>query len=130
MGSGRLTKSQLVKLMKEGGNMCPELGTEVREGADNVKLNVPYEIINVESEVTTDVSFFHGVRVELLTEKAEPGSVMLWKRPVTGKGSKLGVFITVLGTNTDKWLHKWVVFKMWVEKKRDIEVVPAPKSKK
>ena len=106
----------------------PELGIELREGADNVKLNVPYEITNVE-DVTTDVSSYEGIRVELLTAKAEVGSLMLWKRPVTGMGSKLGVFITLLGSNTDKWLHKWVIFKGWDKGNRLVERVTAPEAK-
>ncbi len=106
----------------------PEIGTELREGADNVKLNVPYEITNVE-DVTTDVSQYQGVRVELLNAKAEAGSLMLWKRPVTGLTSKLGVFITLLGSNTDKWLHKWVIFKGWDKGNRVVERVTAPEAK-
>lgn len=105
--------------------MSPEIGTVVREGADDVKLNIPYEIVNVES-VQTDVAMYQGIRVELLSVKAQTGSAMLWKRPVTGKSSKLGVFITALGSNTDRWLHKWVIFHEWEVKKRVIEVVAAP----
>jgi len=108
--------------------MSPEIGTEVREGADDVKLNVPYEITNVE-DVSTDVAQYKGVRVEFLDTKGHTGTVMLWKRPVTGTGSKLGVFITQLGSNTDKWLHKWLVFKSWEQKARVIEVVLAPVEK-
>jgi len=108
--------------------MSPEIGTEVREGADDVKLNIPYEIVNVEP-VTTDVAQYSGLRVELLNAKAQTGSIMLWKRPVTGTGSKLGVFITKLGSNTDRWLHKWLIFREWEVKKRLIELVPAPAEK-
>jgi len=125
----RFTKSQLVKYYHEGRlPMSPEIGTEVREGADDVKLNVPYEIINVET-VSTDVAQYKGIRVELLTVKGQTGTVMLWQRPVTGTGSKLGVFITQLGSNTDKWLHKWLIFRSWEQKARVIEVVPAPAEK-
>lgn len=108
--------------------MSPELGTEVREGADNVQLNIPYEIINVE-EVETDVRHYQGVRVELLSPKGHVGSIALWKRPVTGKGSKLGVFITLLGSNTDKWLHKWIIFRGWEQNNRVIELTAAPEGK-
>ena len=103
----------------------PEIGTQVREGADDVKLNIPYEIVNVE-DVSTDVAQYQGIRVELLTAKAMTGTVMLWKRPVTGTGSKLGVFIVKLGSNTDRWLHKWVIFYEWEAKKRLIEITTAP----
>ena len=106
----------------------PEIGTEVREGADDVELNIPYEITNVE-DVTTDARQFSGIRVEMLTAKAKTGAVMLWKRPITGKGSKLGVFITLLGSNTDKWLHKWLVFRQWEERQRLIEPTTVPDEK-
>ena len=106
----------------------PEIGTEVREGADDVQLNIPYEIVNVE-DVSTDVAQYQGIRVELLTAKAVTGTVMLWKRPVTGTGSKLGVFITKLGSNTDRWLNKWVIFYEWEVKKRLIGIIPAPEDK-
>jgi len=109
--------------------MSPEIGTEIREGADNVELNVPYEIVNVE-DVTTDVAQYSGVRVELLSAKARDGTVMLWKRPVTGKGSKLGVFITLLGSNTDRWLHKWLIFRAWSQGARIVELIPPPEEKK
>ncbi|GAJ17211.1 unnamed protein product, partial [marine sediment metagenome] len=95
---------------------------------DDVKLNTPYEIINVE-DVSTDVAQYKGIRVEFLSAKGHTGTVMLWKRPVTGTGSKLGVFISALGSNTDKWLHKWVIFKSWEQKARVIELVPAPVEK-
>lgn len=125
----RYTKGELVKLYYERRSlMSPEIGTELREGADDVKLNVLYEITNVES-VTTDVAMYQGIRVEMLTAKAQTGTVMLWRRPVTGKGSKLGVFIDKLGSNTDKWLHKWVIFREWEAKKRLIEIATAPVEK-
>jgi len=108
--------------------MSPEIGTEVREGADDVKLNVPYEVVNIE-DVSTDVAQYQGIRVELLDTKGQTGTVMLWKRPVTGTGSKLGVFITKLGSNTDRWLQKWVIFYEWEPKKRLIGIVPAPVEK-
>lgn len=109
--------------------MSPEIGTEVREGADNVNLNIPYEITNVETDVITDVSSYQGVRVELLNLKGHVGNIMLWKRPVTGKASKLGMFITLLGSNTDKWLNKWVLFKGWEKGNRLVELTTAPVEK-
>lgn len=100
----------------------PKLGTEVREGADDVAIGVSYEIVNVE-EVTTEISFYKGIRVELMSKKADEGSVMLWQRPVTTAKSKLGAFITLLGDDTDKWLHKWIKFAEWRQGARIIELV-------
>lgn len=123
----RMTKRLLVERFKKGGGrMSPEIGTEVREGADDVKLNIPYEIVNVETNVTTDVAQYSGVRVEMVSPKGHIGNIMLWKRPVTGTGSKLGVFIILLGTNTDKWLHKWIIFTGWDKGNRKVEIIPKP----
>ena len=134
MGGGvyrrkRETKRQLVEKFygKEKG-MSPKIQTEVREGADDVTEGVPYEIVNVE-EITTDVAFYKGIRVSLLDKKKAEGNVMLWQRKVTGTGSKLGVFIVALGNDTDRWLHKWVIFKVWQDRKRELEIIPAPTPK-
>ena len=104
----------------------PEIGTKVRESGDDVKVGETYEIVNVE-EVTTDVSAYKGLRVQLLTKKAEEGTIMLWRRPVTTPRSKLGAFISLLGDNTDKWLHKWIKFADWRIGARSIELVKATK---
>jgi len=99
----------------------PEIGTKVREGGDDVEVGKAYEITNVET-VETEVRSFAGVRVTLLTKKAEEGNVMLWKRPVTSPESKLGAFITLLGSNTDTWLNKWIIFKDWRQGARLVEL--------
>jgi len=100
----------------------PKLGVEVVEGGDDVQIGVPYEIVNVE-DVTTEVSFYKGVRVELLSPVAEMGAVMLWKRGKVSTQSKLGCFIDLLGDDTDDWLHKWVLFKGWEKDNREIVIV-------
>jgi len=107
----------------------PKINTVVREGADDVVEGVAYEIVNVE-ELTTDVQQLAGIRVQLLSAKAQEGNVVLWKRPITGTTSKLGVFMVALGDETDKWLHKWVLFKVWLPRNRVIEVVPEPEPSK
>lgn len=106
----------------------PKLNTEIGEGADNIELRVPYEITNV-SEVVTEVGFYKGIRVELFTANRIGGSLMLWQRPVTSRGSKLGSFITLLGDDTDDWLGKWIVFTTWEKTKRNVALVDAPKKK-
>lgn len=106
--------------------MSPVIDTDVREGADDVTEGIPYEIINIE-DIVTDVQGLAGIRVSLLSAKAEEGNVVLWKRKITGHGSKLGVFIDALGKNTDAWLHEWVVFSPWQPRNRGLEVVSAPK---
>ena len=122
----RITKSQLVEIFKEKElSMSPKINTILREGADDVALNTPYEITNVE-DITTEAQGYKGYRVELLSPKADIGSVMLWQRPITSPDSKLGSFITALGDNTDKWLGKWIIFKGWEIKNRTIEVISQP----
>jgi len=133
-GGGRCKKRQVTKgrlveeFRKKEGIMCPVIATEVREGADDMTEGVPYEITDVE-EVTTDVQSLSGIRVTLLSVKAEEGNVMLWQRKVTGVRSKLGAFITALGSDTDKWLHKWVVLEPWQLRNNVVTVVPAPAPK-
>ena len=108
--------------------MSPELGTKLQEGADDVKLNVSYMINGVE-EVLTEKSNYDGHRIELLDAKGGLGTVMLWSRPVTSPKSKLGAFITLLGSNTDEWLRKWIVFRGWEENNRNVECCEAPVEK-
>jgi len=125
----RKTKAQLVaQCSKKGGEMSPKINTEVREGADDIEVDVSYEITNVE-EVTTDVQNFSGIRVVLMSPKGDEGSVMLWQRKITGKGSKLGVFITALGNDTEEWLHKWVTFRQWSPRNRVMEVLEGASAK-
>ncbi len=128
-GKFRVTKGELVrKFRRKENSMSPIIDTEVKEGADDVTEGMPYEITNVE-DITTDVQNLSGIRVSLLSVKAEEGNVVLWKRKITGHGSKLGVFIDKLGLNTDRWLHQWVVFSPWQPRNRGLEVVEAPSGK-
>lgn len=120
------TKGQLQQIFKRGGkSMSPVIDTDVREGADDVTVGIPYEIINVEN-IDTDVQHLSGIRVSLQDQKGGEGNVMLWKRKVTGTSSKLGAYITALGNNTDKWLHKWVVHEPWQIRNNALTVVAAP----
>ncbi len=124
------TKGELVrKFYRKGGNQMPVIDTDVREGADDITEGVSYEIVNVE-EIVTDVQNLNGIRVTLLSAKAEEGNVVLWQRKVTGTGSKLGVFIVALGKNTDRWLHQWVVFVKWQPRDRVLDVVNPPAASK
>ncbi|MBU2249571.1 MAG: hypothetical protein KKD77_22685 [Gammaproteobacteria bacterium] len=99
----------------------PEIGTKVREGGDDVEIGVEYHIDNVEI-VTTDVKAFAGIRVVLVDKKKDTRSVMLWQRPVTSPESKLGAFISLLGSNTDKWLGHKIIFRDWRQGARLVEL--------
>jgi hypothetical protein len=123
----RVTKGQLGKIWRKGGNqVSPEIGTEVVESGDTVELNVIYSILNVE-EVTTEVSFYQGIRVEMIGTAGQLGSIMLWRRSKVGKGSKLGSFIELLGSNTDTWKGKFIVFEKWEKNNRKILPAQLPK---
>jgi len=125
----RKTKTQLVEEFQQtGGKMSPKLNTQVREGADDIVEGIAYQITSVE-EITTDVQSLTGVRVTVTSQKGEEGNTVLWKRPVTGTTSKLGVFITMLGDDTDKWLNKWIKFVTWQPRNRVLEIIPAPTPK-
>jgi len=103
----------------------PETGVKLQEGADDIKLNIPYMVNDVE-DVKTEVAAYSGFRIELLDTKGNMGTVMLWKRPVTSPKSKLGSFVTLLGSNTDKWLRKWIIFKAWQQNSRLVELCEVP----
>jgi len=125
----RKTKSRLLaELKRKEESKMPVIDTEVREGADDVELGVSYEIKNVE-QITTDVQQFKGIRVLMMSPQGDEATVVLWQRKVTGKTSKLGVFIEILGNNTDKWLGKWIVFRAWLPRQREIEVLEGPEKK-
>jgi len=106
----------------------PETGVKLQEGADDIALNVAYEINNVE-DIKTEVGAYSGFRVGLLSMKGDEGSVMLWKRPITSPRSKLGSFVSLLGSNTDKWLKEWIIFRSWQQNGRVIELTKAPVEK-
>lgn len=112
---------------KEKGIM-PETGIKLQEGADNIRLGVPYMINDVD-ELTTEVGAYKGFRVELLDAKGNVGSVMLWSRPITSPKSKLGSFVNLLGSNTDEWLQKWIIFHSWQQNARLVEMSSPPEVK-
>lgn len=129
IGKRQKTKKQLVEeFYRKESKMSPELGTELGEG-DTIELNVPYEIVNVEDNVTTEVRMLQGVRVEFVSVTGEVARIMCWKRATVGKGSKLGSMMVLLGTNTDDWLYRWVIFRDWVQGKRIVELANPPKEK-
>lgn len=99
----------------------PKVGTKVQEGADDVRIGMPYTILTAEV-VQTEKAAYNGIRVGLVDKNKDDGSVMLWHRAVTSPRSKLGAFITLLGDDTDKWLGQKIVFKDWQEGARVIEL--------
>jgi len=109
--------------------LSPETGINVVESGDLLELNIPYEIVFVE-DLVTQVSMYRGFRVHMLSEEGRDGGVMLWKQEIVGVRSKTGVFITLLGTNTDDWLHKWIIFRAWERNSRRVELINPPKPEK
>jgi len=94
-----------------------------------------YEIKDVE-KVTTDIRGFRGFRLILTEVKTGKERVtMLWERPVVGKKSKLGAFYSAFRseygndyTNTDLWKgHRFEVIS-WIERNREIKLLPKKKA--
>ena len=84
------------------------------------------EIIATE-EVKTQVQGYTGIRCRVKTLEGEEYGEMLWERPEVGVKSKIGAFMSVFGTETDLWLHKWVRILKWEQKDREIEETTAKK---
>lgn len=108
--------------------MSPETGMEVVEGGDLFELNKPYEIVNV-TDTVTGVQMYKGLRVELLAADGSVGNIMLWKQDQVSSRSKTGAFLILLGTNTDSWLHKWIIIRAWEKNNRRVELTNPPKAK-
>ena len=73
------------------------------------KVNEVYEIVSVD-EITTRNNLT-GVRVEMKAKNSldkRDYAVTLWPSDQVSNTSKWGAFISVLGNDTDKWLHKWI----------------------
>lgn len=102
-----------------------KLNTEVRENGDTIVEGETYQIV-VAEEVTTEARQFAGLRIHLVDVFGEEFVVMLWLRQITGKSSKAGTFITLLGNDTDLWVGKWIRFNQWQDRSRDIQLMDAP----
>lgn len=108
--------------------MSPETGIELVEGGDLIELNKPYEIVEV-TDTITDVSMYQGFRVQMVAADADIGSVMLWKQQRVSTKSKTGAFLALLGTNTDNWIHQWIIFRAWERNNRRVELTLPPEVK-
>lgn len=96
----------------------------------NLATNKPFfaglvgEIIAAE-EIKTAVQGYNGIRCKIKSDEGEEYAEMLWIRGEIGIKSKLGAFMTTLGSDTDLWLHKKVRILKWEAKDRDLEEVPS-----
>lgn len=90
-------------------------------GDEAIMVDEKYKIKEVEG-FTSDVQSFRGYRVILQGPRGTLFGLALWARDVASKTSKLGSFISVLGTETDDWIGKNIVFKVWQERNRQIEL--------
>ena len=122
----RKTKTELTELYqnKNGGKM-PEYNTSVLY---NVRKDEIYEIISVD-EITTRNNL-QGISVSMKSrnsnDKREYGET-LWPGEQVSATSRWGSFVSVLGSNTDTWPHKWIKVISWQNRLCEIQLVPAPK---
>jgi hypothetical protein len=100
----------------------PEIPTKIAEQLPEPKENETYTITEVET-FTSQVRAYKGLRVTMVTANNETAVSALWLREVAGKKSKLGSFLTALGTNTDNWVNKRIRFVAWRDKNREIQLV-------
>jgi hypothetical protein len=73
-------------------------------------------------KVTTRVRGLRGVRVTIKGDDGKEYAEMLWLREQFGKGSKLGAFVSALGTNLKDWVGKRIKIVSWKPRDRRIEV--------
>ena len=106
--------------------MSPEYNTSI---VYEPKKDGQYEIISVD-EITTRNNLI-GVRVGLkgLGKDLRDYGVTLWPSNETNATSKWGSFVSILGSDTDTWLHKWVRFVNWQNRLCEVALMPAPQIK-
>jgi len=97
-------------------------GELVLPGDEAIEEGKTYKILEVQ-EFTSQLQGFAGYRVILDAGKNDKLSIPLWKRSQIGRKSKLGAFVSVLGSNTDDWIDKTVRFITWQPRRRQIELV-------
>ena len=121
----RNTKTELVAQFLSRGEKVPEYNTSVTY---EPKKESVYEIVSV-NEITTRNSLL-GIRVSLKAldkNDQRDYAVTLWPSQETNATSKWGSFVSVLGSNTDTWLHKWIKIVNWQNRLCEIALMPAPK---
>ena len=104
----------------------PKIKAEIVETPPEPTEGKTYEIISAEI-IKTQRSSWDGVRVGLKDDKGNEAATVLWLRDKTTPIAKLGAFISVLGNDTDTWLHKRITIVKWTSRNRQIALAPPKK---
>lgn len=87
------------------------------------KIGIPYKIEKTE-ELKTAFGPTLKISLQNMIDVKDRGSILAAIRDEVGEKSKLGSFITLLGSETDDWLNRVIVFKVWEDKNRVIIDAP------
>jgi len=74
--------------------------------------------------VQTTVRGYKGVRVQLKGEDGKDYATMLWLRERVGETSKLGAFLSALGSKVSQWKGKKIRIEEWAERRRVVKALP------
>ncbi len=98
------------------------------EIAETLPEPIPKQRYTIEKAeiIQTSVRGYKGVRVTLKDEKGNHYATMLWLRDRVGTSSKLGAFITALGTKVSQWKGKQIEILEWTERRRAVKLVGQP----
>ena len=124
----RKTKTELIEPYqnkKIGVKKLPQYNTQV---SFEPKANETYEIVSAD-EITTRNNLT-GVRVEMKAKNSldkRVYSVTVWPSDQVSNTSKWGAFVSVLGSDTDKWPHKWIRIVSMQARLCEIILEKAPK---
>ena len=100
------------------------LETKIKEYPEP-KVGIPYRIVKVEE---VKMAFGNTLKISFQnqTDSKDCPSILAAYKDEVGKRSKLGSFIKLLGTETDKWIDVVIIFKHWEDKNREIAAAPIP----
>jgi len=101
----------------------PKLKTEVVETPPEPIEGKTYKITSTQV-IKTQRKGYDGCRIDLQGTDNSKAGTMLWLRDVAGPKSKVGVFINLLGDDTDAWVGKSITIIKWQEGNRQISLAP------
>jgi hypothetical protein len=88
------------------------------------------QVLTIKSVETVKTTKGDGIRVIFEDSYGNEYGTMLWVKEQVGNKSKLGAFITVLGTNENEWVGKKIKIVAWGKADRQIELAETAKKSK
>ena len=88
------------------------------------------QTLTIKSVETVKTAKGEGLRVAFEDSYGNEYATMLWIKEQVGNKSKLGAFISVLGTNENEWVGKKIKVIAWTTADRQIELVDTAKKGK